>query len=68
MLQQTPSERWIARALRAELKLFRAGLSTYDPSSAYNDDEWLARTFEHKDERPATIDDLLRARARLAGL
>lgn len=66
MLLQTPMERWISRALRAEAQLFEAGLRAGDPRSVYSDDAWLDRTFAHKDGSQATIDELIAARNRLA--
>ena len=67
MLMQTPQERWISRALRAEAQLFDAGLRPGDPRSVYSDDAWLAATFTRKDGSAPHIDELTAARARLAG-
>jgi hypothetical protein len=66
MLTQTPQERWISRALRAEVELFRAGLRPGDPRSVYSDDAWLVATFTHKDGSAPHVDELIAARARLA--
>lgn len=58
-------DRWISRALRAELALFKAGIDTRDPREVYTSDEWLIRTLEHKDGRAPTIDELRFARMRI---
>lgn len=58
--------RWKSRALRAEMKLYRAGLSTYCPADLYSDAEYLLITLEHKDGRSPHVSELIDARERLA--
>lgn len=66
--------RWKSRALRAEAKLFRAGMAQFDPTQLFADDEWIFLTLEKKDGSLVTVDEVreaknsLEARGRLLEL
>lgn len=58
--------RWKSRALRAEMALYRAGLSDYDPSAIYSDAQWIVLCYEKKDGKMISILDLELAKRSLA--